>query len=200
MGRKAKARTRILFGGAFLGIAVSLQGQQEPAPTPPLAVWEKEPTTFRGIPWTANEQQAAAMMKDLDKATPNCHPIRMEQRMCGGQFRLNEVLVSYSLFFWRDRFAAVSLGFDEDDWFRLKGVFLERYGQPSRTEQIPKQTRAGGQFVSERFEWKGKTVIAAIEQYGTSIDRSTGSFQVIETTKEMIEYEEQKRKKAADAL
>lgn len=69
--------------------------------------------------------------------------------------------------FSRQRLDGASLKFSSDDFERLRDIFMERYGEPTKRWQEQLTTGMGVKATNERLEWRGPTIRVGLDKYSS---------------------------------
>jgi hypothetical protein len=128
--------------------------------------WE-EPAGFRDIPWGSSPTYVKEKLPDL-----SCHVY------CAAYLMISDIRVGTVIGFDSGGMDLVMLYFSSDSFPQIKGIFLERYGQPTARRNTTVQNRMGAQFENETLEWNGAKVSIMLEKYSTKVTESTA---IIET-------------------
>lgn len=199
-------RREIVAGTLLVGLA-HWSGAQTKAP----AVWEQEPTAYRGIPWGA-EPRAAADSIEKGKSPISgkcfcavgheCPPTKAidpppAQRHCFSEISVAGVTLNETWTFTVDHFAGVSMRFDSDNYDRMRAMFVQRYGPPTTTEHTPFKTRGGLEATNEELSWDGPIAAVRLTHFGGKITEGRASV----VTKALLDEfsKEQKEREAEGA-
>lgn len=69
-------------------------------------------------------------------------------------------------------FGGYSFNFKSDDFNRVRAAFIERYGEPQKTEDEDIKTQGGLSLMNSVLSWDWPGVTARLERYAGRIDRS----------------------------
>jgi hypothetical protein len=122
-----------------------------------------EPDNFRGVPWGASEQQVREKNTGMLCYDAKGNPLG--ERACGVEITIGSVPTSTFFVFRNGKFMTVLLTFEPKDFSEMEGIFAERYGKPTRTEELEGRTPAGLSFVDIVHEWTGQRIHIMLKKY-----------------------------------
>lgn len=86
----------------------------------------------------------------------------------------------------------------QPDFEKIKGLLIERYGEPTSIDVNDVTSRVGAKLTSQQIQWKGKKIsIMALERVGT-IDQSYVSFSDTSVLEMKLADQRSNNKKAAE--
>jgi hypothetical protein len=188
------------FAVATLALPAFLAAQT-PAPKPATAEtaasaeWPKEPEDFRGIKFGSDFDGEA-----MKRAGIRCSSMEPGSRWCSSILTLANVKIELTFIFKKEKFVSVLLEYDPKDWDELKPILVERYGEPARSETGVLTNAFGATFLNEKMTWDGARVYFQAAKYGSSLDKGLAGMTLESHIADSAKEQEQKRKKAADAL
>ena len=92
----------------------------------------------------------------------------------------------------------VFFSFGSDDFSFIKAVFLEKYGEPTKSASIPVKNRMGAEFLNEELIWDGPNILLKLEKYSSTVTEGRASFTVKSYTLMKIKELEEAKKRAAE--
>lgn len=69
----------------------------------------------------------------------------------------------------------ISLSTKEDDYGKVKSMFIQKYGKPKLQGTETVKTKAGAIFQNEKLFWEGERVVILLKRYGDTINESSVS-------------------------
>lgn len=140
----------------LLVIAVSFIATTSAAGEP----WNLEPKDFRGVPFGSTLAEAKAILGRYNSHPPACSPTGCFQR-----FYVGDVETSQWFTFRDEKLVSVRITFPVDAYEMLRGVFVERYGQPAAVRSETARNLLGAVLEGERLTWAGVDVSIDVRQY-----------------------------------
>jgi hypothetical protein len=134
-------------------MSVSVLGQGQ--------VWLQEPTTFRSVPFGASEKEAKQTV-EID----HCFNISEVTRLCIAMFKLDGVQIDSTMLFRSDSFDIVNGHFPSGSYQKIRSVFIDKYGAPTKTEEVVLQNSAGAKLKEQRLTWEGPKISVQLDQFG----------------------------------
>jgi hypothetical protein len=145
-----------------------------PAPRPTLDL-NRDPKTYRGIPWGATRKQAHAItpldeqcLKTRLYGVPELDRTRLCDPRTGvdlGDFKPNETLR-----FEDDRFVQATFIYQTSQYELMKAVLVEKYGSPPEITSVEMQAESGATYMNEIAAWDFPSARIECRRYG---DRPT---------------------------
>jgi hypothetical protein len=130
--------------------------------------WPNEPAAFAGVNWGANIAEARRLHPDAQQG------IWGNGSTLYYDLEVGTVSTHVVLCFRDDRLVQVMMRFSASAFIRLKKVFIEKYGPPTRI------TSEGGEPV---FRWQGKVIKMRLFQHAQEQENEGGAvFQVLSYT------------------
>ena len=179
--------------------------KEAPAPSPPPSTptpaWDREPRTFRNVPWGASEAEATARMATSEwKCGEVNKPSLLVQRACAGHFDVGLANVLTVFGFYDGKFVVATLTFESSNWTEVRDAFLEKFGPPSERSIDQLKTRMNVEYASEKLEWSGAAVIVQLSQYSGKVTESSGLIGLKSHVEEMVKTAKERKKKAAETF
>jgi hypothetical protein len=158
-----------------------------------------EPKDFRGIPWGAS-------IEEVRKAVPNLPAYALYTQ--GDRVkvffvptgRVGDVAARFAYLFLDDKFAEVTIYFESGKFPTMRDAFVERYGKPTSTENIPMQTSMGAKYENQRILWEGKTIVIRLDRYSGKITDGQANIGTKEIRDHLVDVYSKKGKAAARDL
>ena len=179
------------------------------------ANWKKEPKSFKGVPFNSSEmatkQILAGARPKLDfacsgPADRSCVVSVPEPQTANGavvkpstEYEFEEKL-NFVFTFHKDRFVEAVGTFENPNYERVKAVFIERYGTPTRAQVQMVQSAAGASFENETLHWGGKNVDVTLSRFGDRVDKGDVRIYLKSFMKAQQTKEDDQKKKAASVL
>jgi len=138
------------------------------------AGWEREPTSYRDIPFGASEAEAESKIGAKSKRGFDCRddprPGQPEQRFC---FSVTEIWgsamapirVDEALIFMSGKLVAVEMSVNSERYTDTRALLVEMYGEPFKKERSTVTNSRGAMFQDERLQWKGKRMMLQFDRY-----------------------------------
>lgn len=134
-----------------------------PQQTQTQQVWDKEPNSFRDVPFGAAKQTAKETIKNM----------RCVVNECDSVFILAEgVRAETHWTFQEDKLEQVLMTFPSEHYNFIKEVFVKKYGPPSTVKTQEIQNQYGAKFQDESLYWTGRVISVALNRYAS--DLTTG--------------------------
>jgi hypothetical protein len=198
---------------AVLLVASAAIGQEKPKSVG----WSKEPASYRGIPWGgsiddarrevgASEGCLCADEEDLRDARfckflPEPDPKKEPRfRSCRASLGVADISVKDLLHFENEKFVGADMTFDVDEFEQMKDIFIEKYGQPSSTENTEVSNRMGAKFTNTELVWRGEKVTVRLERFGSDLTKSGASIVLTDYMQRRADAMREKKKKGAEAF
>lgn len=201
---------RALLVVAFMGMVATARAQ-----TP--KTWDKEPTAYRGMEWGAPFAQAhkfvdnpsVCICQDTGGAYFGCPqplfaPLKPndvpDRRSCKSSLAVAGIDVEDLLHFEEDRLVGAHMEFSEDEFDKMKEIFVEKYGRPMTSSTSDVTNRMGAHFTNESVEWRGARVTVSLDRYGSDLRKSSANIALNTFTARIVEEEKKRRKQGTDAF
>lgn len=212
-------RTPLIAAGLFVLVTSSwaagpAKQKNNPLPTTQpevekIRTWDKEPETVFGI-------KLGGLVANLN--LPQCPPLNSagfhdtkQTSLCiitsrhapdrmADVFGTPDLSVPYhaSLSYYNGRVSGMLLDVKQPDFEKIKGLLIERYGEPTSIDVNDVTSRVGAKLTSQQIQWKGKKIsIMALERVGT-IDQSYVSFSDTSVLEMKLADQRSNNKKAAE--
>lgn len=210
-------RREAMVGAVILAGFASWADAQTPAAAP--KPWQQEPSSYRGIPWGAAPSALVPHLeatetgrrgddfrfiagKCLCDGGSECPAKKImdpppPQRHCFSKIEVGGVVLTETWTFLVDRLAGVNLTFDSGDYRTMRAMFVERYGEPSKTETTQFKTRGGLEAANEELSWDGPTAVVRLENYGGSIREGQANVMTHALVDEMAKVNKEKAAEGA---
>jgi hypothetical protein len=185
------------------------KAKSEPKPQEP-AVWAKEPNSFLGIKF--GEPIPTLQECPRDGYGPDFERIKQLPSIClAGTpavkeyfniYNLPPLGFSYSVSMKLEQGVPVwfSLTTQGENFDQLVTAFLERYGPPSEQVAGSVKTRAGAEFSSRSYLWKGKRIEILLDERSERIDISGVMITDAELSKARLQRQQDMNKAGASKL
>jgi hypothetical protein len=136
--------------------------------TGPVLAWD-EPDAVRGLTWGASQEDLRRVAKDRgDPALLCASAAPYETCTTGGD--LGSVRVTFHYRFRDDKFVSAALGFPPTDFSRIRAIFVERYGAPTKRREERFETRSRLRATNQVLVWEGRKVMLELRLYGRTLD------------------------------
>jgi hypothetical protein len=132
-----------------------------------------EPDGFRGLKWGETKDDLDAAATKRGDATVLCPPSRPPHAICSTEAMIGPTPATVDYRFRDERFVAVSLRFQPDEFSGVAETFIQRYGSPTNRSQEPVQTRGGTRLTNDILRWTGKAVVIELRRYGASANEGS---------------------------
>jgi hypothetical protein len=132
-----------------------------------------EPDGFRGLKWGATKDDLDAAAMKRGDATVLCPPSRPPHAICSTEVMIGPAPAMVDYRFRDERFVAVSVRFQPDQFSGVAETFILRYGPPTKRSQEPVQTRGGARLTNDILRWTGKAVVIELRRYAASADEGS---------------------------
>jgi hypothetical protein len=157
-----------------------------------------EPEKFRGVPWGATKQEALTILQAA--GAEKCSQVS-SPGTCMVNAHIGPVAAYISFHFGKsDAFEQAMLFFSPDSYGELRGIFIDRYGPPTATNETTIQNRFGATYTNEIVEWSGERVHIMLRRYFTTLDQGLGIIQLKTVYDRSREADEKARKKGKEDL
>lgn len=151
--------------------------------------WEKEPTSYREVPFGASESEAQSKIGAKSKEPFFCEDgyFKPEHRVCFSRTemsgidrathaRLRYFPVDEELIFTSGKLVAVVMSFDSGSYADMKSALVDMYGEPAKKESSTVTDTMGAMFQDEKVLWKGKRMILKVQRYSGGNLRTARAF------------------------
>jgi hypothetical protein len=164
------------------------------------ADWPNEPTGYRRLPFGAGDAAAKMMLNNINRCTSDQGAGILTCTDTLKSFVIGHVRIGERLLFPNGQFSAAFLEFSSDQYPFMRRVFIEKYGQPTRTRSSNFMTKGGGVFENETLEWEGTNVVVILERFGDSVDNSNATIATNEFFRGQAEREKELMRRAVLAF
>lgn len=161
------------------------------------------PDSYRGVPFGASEARAREIIKfESCEATPAYFGLlaKLATRMCVSSFLVGTVKVQDFFHFRKDALVTVHMTFRSNDFENLRGVFIEKYGKPTRDQREILQNRFGAKFENETLTWAGPNVTVTLNRFASDLESGSAFFHVNAFTREYDKAQADENRKAKGAF
>jgi hypothetical protein len=177
--------------------------------------WKKEPKSFKSVPFNSSEaatkQILARARQKLDftcsgPADRSCVVTVPELETVDGvtvkpsaEYEFEDKL-NFVFIFHKDRFVEAVGTFGNPNYEKIKAVFIERYGTPTRAQVQTVQSAAGASYENETLHWSGNIVSVTLSRFGDRVDKGDVHIYLESYMKAQQKKDDEEKKKAASVL
>lgn len=168
----------------FLAVAATAAARQPPsqAPSKGPTEWTQEPATFLGMTLGGGFPDSLSDCPILPTGGPD-YAAMLHGPSC--LIKMSEEIkaiwnppnigidYSASAFLSNGKIRAIYLKLHSNDFTEMRKLLVLKYGEPSKTADVPVKTAAGGDFTSEEDNWTGKHVSILLSERANTVDHAS---------------------------
>ncbi len=145
-----------------------------------------EPTGFKGVPFGASEESIRQKLPSFE-CRPSVLPASPE-RSCSGVTDIGPVRDVVYFHFRAGKLCQITINFEREHFDVMAAGFIERYGNPTSSDDTPFRLEDGRTVPNRILQWKGQRMhVSIVKRWNRRPDISHAEITTVQELKEQAE-------------